>query len=231
MFIMKKTPSLSVHKKNSGFTLLEIMIAIVIISFIMGIVYTTFSTISTSDKRTATSHELTVKARNLIEVLTRDISSVYSPQELPQNSQLSQNQADSGLQYAFIGYSDELESVKLDFITIDIDSNQRDDLKIMEVGYLLSQSDQEGLRLVKRVDYTPDDDITEGGNSFEMMDGLNSFKFEFMDDNGNWLSDWNSVSGTETLPKGVRVEFSLKADGMSIETFSFQVPIYIGKEF
>ncbi len=225
MFVMKNI-SLPVNK-NSGFTLLEIMIAIVIISFIMGIVYTTFSTISNADKRTVTSHEITVKARNLIEVLTRDISSAYFPQDpLP-----SRNPEGSNLQYAFIGYSDETESAKLDFITIDVDSSRPDDIKIKEVGYFLSRLEKGELRLMKRVDDTPDDDIAEGGNSYELMDGLNSLKFKFMDDNGNWISDWNTVTGNTGLPKGVKVEFSLTGEDLSIETFSFQVPIHLGKAF
>jgi len=220
-----KTP-VSSHKKDAGFTLLEIMIAVTIISFMMGIVYTTFSTISQSDKRTAISHELTLKARNLIELITRDISSVY----LPAGYSPAKNQSDSNLQYAFIGNSEETEGFSLDFITSDADPERPDDIKIKEVGYFTVRSGQEGLTLFKREDDTPDDNIREGGRSYEVMAGLNSLSFEFMNNRGEWKNDWNTLTGG-SLPAGVKVEFSLIGEEMLVETFSFQIPIYMGKLF
>ena len=102
---------------------------------------------------------------------------------------------------------------------------------MQEVGYYLYASEEEtGFVLIKRVDNTPDNDITEGGSSFELIDSIASLTFEFKGENNEseWEETWNSFE-KKALPGAVRIEISFADEGEISWIFSTQFPIYQGK--
>ena len=156
-------------RDKKGFTLLEVMVAITVLSFILGIVYTTFATISESGRRGAALLESDVKVRNLAEYLMRDLSSLIIDLEHPPVAGKA-----TGLIYGLVGSRLDEEGTRLDFTALSTDSGDFRDAVVTEIGYYLLPTEGGSFRLMKRIDETPDDNIEEGGHSFEIMEGLSS---------------------------------------------------------
>lgn len=217
-------------RKNlcGGFTLLEIMVAITILSFVFGVVYTTFATISESEKKISLSADISEKARNLLEYITRDISSTVVPEQIG-TSPAADKQAKTI--YGFRGVIAENGFTKIDFTTAGPDTGNARYTSIQEVGYYLLPSDSGGFRLMKRIDPTPDGDITEGGRSFELMGNLDSMKIEFLNHAGEWLEEWVKEE-KERLPRAIKIDISfLPGDGEDKEFFTTLSPIYQGRKY
>ncbi len=209
-----------------GFTLLEILVAITILSFIFGVVYASFSSISDSDKRIHSSNEIAVKARNLMEYMVKDISSAFYPRA----TGVVKNREDT-LAYGFTSDSRE-GTPRLNFTAIISDFNYRGDKKVAELGYYLSPVEGRGYSLIKRVDETPDGNIMDGGYSEELMRDISSLSFEFLRSKDEWIEEWNVAGSpiiTSGLPKAIIIKLGLLDDSGEEKTFSIQIPINSGR--
>ena len=217
----------TVWNKN-GFTLLEIMIAITILSVIMGIVYSSFSAISESDRRISLASESALKARNLFALMTREISSTFvSP------TPLGAGDKEDRLNYGFI-CTKEGDVQRIDFTTALSDSGSMPDVALKEIGYYLMPREEGGYSLFKHIDVTPDDDISAGGGNYFLMDGVASLRYEFMkgeDEMTDAIPDEWNASDKGSLPKAIRVELSLVNAQSDIETFSTTISLYLAKTF
>jgi len=202
------------------------MVAITIVTFIFGAVYTTFATISESDKRASAFIEEDLKVRSLSEYLMKDISSAFINLE-----NTGAGDQSPGLVYGLVGEAGEAGLSRLDFTAIETDTGTFNGASIVEIGYFLVPSKEGGYALAKRVDDTPDDNLLEGGSSFELVDGLTALSFRFRKAAGEWEATWDSLDG-RGLPDEVHVEVILKDDnGMKETPFSLYIPLYIGKYY
>lgn len=217
--------NMSTISNKRGFTLLEVVVAITVLSFIMGIVYKTFATVADSNKRGIVLLESDIKVRNLAQFLTKDLSSIFI-------DYINSNSG-TGISYGLVGSSLEEEGNKLNFTALSTESGSFSDAFISEVGYFLQRQEGEGFRLMKRIDKTPDDKIEEGGQIFEIIEGLKSLSFEFLDDNGNWISEWDSFKSnftTNKLPKSIKIIIAFSEDEEDKPSFLLEVPVFIGAE-
>lgn len=209
---------------NKGFTLLEVMTAITVLAFILGIVYTTFATVSESDRRGAAAMESNIKVRNLAEQMTGDLSSLFIDFDQP-----PENYGPPGLKYGMISGDPAQGGASLDFTAIMADSGDFNDAVIAEIGYTLLPSEGGGFRLMKRIDDTPDDNLREGGHSFELMEGISSLVFEFLDNKGEWQKEWDSLS-ENSLPRSIKIVIAFDEENGERKSSSMQVPVYLGVE-
>ena len=217
----------TVWNKN-GFTLLEIMIAITILSVIMGIVYSSFSAISESDRRISLASESSLKARNLFAMMTKEISSVFVPP-----LSLGDGELEDRLNYGFI-CAKEGDVQRIDFTTALSDSGSVSDVALKEIGYYLMPKEEGGYSLFKHIDVTPDDDISAGGSDYFLMDGVASLRYGFMkgeDEMPDAIPDEWDASNKGSLPGAVRVELSLVNAELDMETFSTTISLYLAKTF
>ncbi|MBE9504950.1 MAG: prepilin-type N-terminal cleavage/methylation domain-containing protein [Proteobacteria bacterium] len=211
-------------RNNRGFTLLEVMIAITVLAFILGIVYTTFATVSESYKRGAAALESNVKIRNLAEYMMKDLSSLFIDfdQDLDKCNPAC-------LTYGLVSDIVSEGVSRLDFTALSTDSDDFNDAFITEVGYSLLPSGESSYSLIKRIDETPDENLKEGGHSFELMEGISSLTFEFFNDKGEWLKEWYSLD-KNLLPRTIKIIIAFDDDMGESKTFSMQVPVYLGVE-
>ena len=218
-------------RNRNGFTLLEIMIAITILSFIMGIVYSSFSAISESDKRISLTSESALKARNLFGLMSMEISSIFVP-----STPADVGDKEDRLNYGFICIK-EGDVQRIDFTAALSDSGSMSDVALKEVGYYLmprEDGEEGGYSLFKRIDATPDDDISSGGDDYFLMDGVSSLRYEFIkssNEMGSEIVDEVDVTNKASLPKAIRVELSLINADLDIETFSTTISPYLAKSF
>ena len=215
---------LSRLSSGSGFTLLEIMIAITILSLIMGVVYSSFSAISESDRKISLASETALRARNLFGMMTKEISSVFVPAAAG-----GSGEAQDRLNYGFVCTADG-EMQRLDFTAAISDSGRISDATLKEISYFLKPKEGGGNSLFKRMDATPDDDISSGGRDFFLMDDVASLRYEFVKGEDEPTAEWESLTKA-SLPKIVRVELSLINKESDIETFVTTIPIYLAKTF
>ena len=212
-----------VRNKN-GFTLLEIMIAITILSVIMGIVYSSFSAISESDRRISLASESSLKARNLFAMMTKEISSVFVPP-----LSLGDGELEDRLNYGFI-CAKEGDVQRIDFTTALSDTGSVSDVALKEIGYYLMPREEGGYSLFKHIDMTPDSDISTGGSNYFLMDGVASLRYEFIKNEDEIVNELDA-SSKASLPKVVRVELSLVNAESDMETFSTTISLYLAKTF
>ncbi len=220
-------PQHIVRNKN-GFTLLEIMIAITILSFIMGIVYSSFSAISESDRRISLASESALKARNLFGLMNREMSSIFVP-SVPTGDGDKEDRLNYGLICAKEG-----DVQRINFTAALSDSGSMPDVALKELGYYLMSKEDGSYSLFKRIDVTPDDDISAGGVDYFLMDGVSSLEYGFMKSGdempGEIPGEWDA-SDKGSLPKAIKVELSLINAESDIETFSTTISPYLAKTF
>ena len=218
-----------VRNKN-GFTLLEIMIAITILSFIMGIVYSSFSAISESDRKISLASESSLKARNLFAMMSMEISSIFVPA-----TPTSDGDKEDRLNYGLVCIK-EGDLQRINFTAALSDSGSMSDVALKEVGYYLipmedgGNGEGGGYSLFKRIDTTPDDDVSSGGGDYFLMDGVSSLRYEFMK-NSDEVIEKLEANNKGSLPKAIRVELSLINAESDIETFSTTISPYLAKSF
>lgn len=218
-----KKRSLAEHLKRvqseKGFTLLEILIAITILAFVLSIIYSSFFAISQSEKGVTQSTEIEIKARNLIQMLMRDLSSAVIPE-------VSAGKKEYTLNYGFYCARNETGQ-KLDFTASLSESGNVIDASLIEVGYFLVANERGSYDLLKRIDLTPDADIGEGGRELLLMKDLSSLTFQFMNKKGEWTELWE---GKES-PRAIRIILNLLNADKNKEEFVTEVPLYRGKVY
>ncbi|MDH3976738.1 MAG: prepilin-type N-terminal cleavage/methylation domain-containing protein [Deltaproteobacteria bacterium] len=206
-------------KSEAGFTLLEILIAVTVLAFIMTIIYSSFFAISQSEKRVSLSTEVEIKARNLMEMLMRDLSSAVIPRD-------GTEKKEGTLNYGLYCTQTE-KGQKLDFTASLSDSANVIDARLREVGYFLVANERGSYDLVKRIDLTPDDDIQQGGRDLLLMKDLASLAFQFKKNKGDWMDLWDG----KERPQAIRITLTLLNDDENEEEFITELPLYGGKVF
>ncbi len=211
------------HSSERGFTLLEIMVAITLLTFVFGIVYSTFAAISSSDRKVTAIEEIALSARNLFQVMMKDVGSAY----LPANAG-SGKERESTLFYGFIA-DQTVDDGEVNFTAL-VSSGTTNplDRRIEEIGYSLLKSDDGTFRLMKRIDATPDGDIGEGGETFELLRDVTSLKFSFRKSDGEWADSWDSTT-LDGPPLGIKMEIALSDGGSESAAFTAYFPVGSGK--
>lgn len=198
--------SLYINKWNKGFTLIEILIAISILSIILAAVYSTFflayKAINDVDEAMIKMQEV----RTALDILRREInSSVYESENKKTFLKI--------IDRDFKGKpANEISFTTFSFLMPGI----------TEVSYYVDEKDSK-LVLFKGIKQA----LNEGkGETAEIIEGIEGFSVEAKY-NDNWVKTWNTdINGS--LPEELRVSLSVGIKGESI-TLSEIVKPYIGK--
>ncbi len=203
-------------KSKEGFTLLEIMVALLILTIILMFVYGTFFA--------------TINARDIIEEKNE---SVQTARIILQ-----------GVRDAEEGYEmDKLHFTTLSHIPIPIapeDNNQSD---LAEISYIWERdSEEETLYLFRREDFAVDTDLTEGGTYAMLGKGIQEFRLRYytVSDSGQsyqWVEEWDSTQNN-TLPLAVEVRLVFKEKRKNGEkereieekSYTALIPLYLAQD-
>lgn len=209
--------------RRQGFTLIEVLVAVAILSMIFSMVQVILiSTITARDFVQEQTHVDRIGTR-LLSLISQDIHAAYLYQlEEP----------------SFVGKS-EREGDRLDFVTNTDSFLNGNDSKsdLCEVGYFLKPNPEEAYtyKLLRREDYFMDENLAQGGYAIKLYDRVASLEFRYIDKKGASHKDWNSKTekglpqavlitlGLYTAKRGAPVEVLLK----SIQTFPTCVPILV----
>ena len=192
-----------------GLTLLEVLVSLLILSIIMGAVYSTYTSNVEVIQNTRLKGQVYQMGRIALDRMTRDLeSAIVALETAHEKTQLGMIAMDHE--------TDGKPADRLDFTTLAhlplSDRKPRTDL--CEVGYRLTEDPENEGRyiLYRRDDAIPDTDLGSGGYSHELARGVTGLDFMFQDSRGEEFDNWDTTQGTpcSDLPTLITVRLTIQ---------------------
>ena len=172
---------------QAGFTLVEILIAVAIVSLILTIIYGSYASSIDTMNYTREKMEAFSIIRLTLSRMNEELTSSFFSED---NKDVMFSGEEGSL--SFISSSQE---------RIFKDSKE---YELSEIGYFTEAAEEgESLCLWRREDRTPDDDVLEGGEKEKLMEGLKGIEFKYYDGE-EWRDAWDSKEES-CLPQAVKV--------------------------
>ncbi|MCC7201512.1 MAG: prepilin-type N-terminal cleavage/methylation domain-containing protein [Nitrospirae bacterium] len=196
---------MSGKRSNSGFTLMEVLIATAILGIIMVTIYGSFVQTRRVIGRTESAVEGLRGVRAAFSRITSDIGMAFL-------SAANDNTFFVGTDDYEASYpSDQIEFTSFSHIRRSSDARESDQ---MEVGYFLRKDYEGASVLMKREKNRIDPNPTFGGRTYELCEEIAGLDFRYLDE-GVWFESWDSRV-TKKLPEAVEITLITK-DGNGIE--------------
>ena len=202
---------------SMGFTLLEVLLAMAILSVIMTVIYASFSTAGRNIEQAETIRDESDLARTLIARLSDDIANAYVNPFM--NTPTTVTIFYGKKEEAEFGTGPGNEKVRHDSISLTTLTNWRkpdsNQMELWEVGYFFKeQPDGKGYALFRREkrELSKDTPALEGGDEYEITDRVESIKFTYLNNSLTWTDNgWDSRSSTfgQKMPKAVEIAIAL----------------------
>jgi type II secretion system protein J len=175
-------------KNHRGFTLLEIVIAIGLSSFLLLTVYMAYFGINRSIDSASEGQDAIETGRLLMELIKQDLRGI-SPN--PKYQLISK----------IVESMEKEPDQRIDFVTTSyLGANP---MGLSEVGYFIYKTEDNKKIFIRRESKEVKDDPREGGTTCELSRIVSSFKLSFY--NGtDWVDEWDSKSAGK-LPKQVKI--------------------------
>ena len=208
------------QRLSPGFTLFEVLITLAILGVILSILYMTFHQSMKVMADTDDRAEAIQQGRMILERMTGDLKgAILFPQK----------EGNQGFRTGLIARSakegtDFMD--RLDFTTLADAASPAGEWGVGEVGYYLDREPGgRGLTLFRRQDGAMDGDLTRGGRSIAVCDGVRSLSFSYFDRTGRNVKDWDSLAGEMKgkLPSRVEVDLRLEDSRSQVHEFRTQV--------
>lgn len=186
-------------KKNSGFTLMEILIAIFILGIVMATVLGTFTGIISSSRQAEKKAELYQTGRAVMDLIATDVRGIFK-----------QPVEESG---SFFNGNSEMVEDKLmsrvEFITTNsLPMGIKRNPFLSEVGYHVKKSmKKDTYSLWRRSQFPPEYPYGEGGREVPVCRIIEKFRLEFVYNNDI------KKNLTNFIPEAVIIDLTLNIDG------------------
>jgi general secretion pathway protein J len=192
-----------------GFTLLEILIAIAILSVILSVIYGSYHSSVQTIQAVQASSDLYRSTRLILDIMSEDIRGAY----ISRFTNPSQ-----AMMFAFVGedhWDGAFPADTLNFTSTTRRLNDSDQpLSIFaEIGYFLETDEKTGRKkLMRRESYVVDQDVKTGGTSIEMGLWVLGLDLKYVDANNNTWDFWDSTAGehAKELPKMVEIHLLME---------------------
>jgi len=187
-------------RSHHGFTLVEILVAVAIVSLILATVLGTITGIMSSSETAVKKAELYQTGRSLMDLLSADIRGLFRVQ-LPEGGVFFRGITETA--------ETDLTMSRLAFITthslpVGIERNPF----LSEVGYRVKKNENDGLySLWRRAQFPPEYPYDEGGTEVPVCRIIESFHLEFVHNNGRRTELFGFV------PDAVILSFTLNLEG------------------
>ncbi|MBF0277623.1 MAG: prepilin-type N-terminal cleavage/methylation domain-containing protein [SAR324 cluster bacterium] len=236
-----------------GFSLLEVIIAIALLSVIMSLLYNAFFQISDSTKKVARSLEAGQELRLLMKIVLDDLQAVQYLESLvvhnhPDNPEYfhtglfsRQIEGPNNEPASFVQFH---AAIPTRFFPEAI--KQQKDPELHELEYYLEiEPLTQKWQFIRREDFYVDSDITEGGVEQVLSESIVKFDLEYLEQNilksdslelqEVWVREWDSQEGscsnasgsTPCLPLAIRLTMSILGENDNIVTDTLQVNLPI----
>jgi type II secretion system protein J len=197
---------------NSGFTLIEMLVAVAVSSVILLMVYTAYNSVIKTVNYGRTAASYYKQLNHILNRIDSDLTCMYWKEG---NSALQLvsifNGSNSIISFVTAEYRDYriLPSPVAQYPATDIH----------ETGYYLVQNPGErNYTLIRKTDIHYDDSFSEGGFEEELLTQVVSLKFEFQY-RSDWSDNWNTAD-QKRLPKAVRTTLETIDPFGNVEKYS-----------
>jgi type II secretion system protein J len=208
--------------KKNGFTLLEILMTLAILSVVFSLLYMTFNQSMMVMAAAGDRAEVIQEGRLILERIGAELKGGFISN--PGNSL-------PAFRYGLVGrtskegeyYQDQLDFTSLAPPYADIQGGEGE---ILEIGYFLEREPGgKGLTLFRRQDEALDGDLQRGGRTLSIRDGVRGLSFTYFDRQGQTQKEWNSLDGIHRneLPTRIEIHLTLEDSHNQLHTFRSQV--------
>lgn len=196
---------------RKGFTLLEILLAITILSFVGTLIYGGFAQTSLNKQRVETDIDHSRIVHTALQRMAREISMAFISVHVNADPQLQ------AVKTAFIG-ADRLGADRLDFNSFSHRRLYRNahESDQNSISYFVTQhpEDPDLQVLARREENRIDEDPLSGGKSLILVEGVEELDIEYLDPlSQQWVKSWDSTNPAgqlNRLPTQVRIRLSVR---------------------
>ena len=188
------------ERRKGGFTLVELMLAVLILAIMMSIVYGVVVSTVNAAKRVEEITGSSEIGPAILTTIRTDLEGAFLPKAEGEY---------------FVATKSSGGRDRINFVTSVMAYGPENDIEeprfhsVNEVGYQLIESRKEqGLAILyRREDFFIDNDPLKGGRLTELYDRVRSFSLRFLEGE-TWRGDWNSKT-QKGLPKAVEIELKI----------------------
>ena len=206
---------------RAGFTLLEVMMALVITGLVLAMVYSSFTAVMETRERVTAATDTNMTARLLLSRMVREIESAFIVQrgeDAPPESRYTH----------FDGDQNEIDGMAADRISFTtfahtkrgMNADESDQGVISYESELFPSDDgsEDTLAIIRREWRR----VAPAGETqtyqpvpIPIAEGIEGFRLRFLEEGGNWVTRWDSTDlrTLDALPAAVEITLSL-ADGL-----------------
>ena len=233
----KQQPAISQHRhatnhrtREGGFTLVELLLAIVILGMVVTTVLVSYNTVFSTTDALESSSNMYEMAKNCLKQMTVDLESIYISQPpVYRQPEFDDEPSD----FRVVGLSKDLSGTgfaQLRFTSrahLPLENSSR--RGIAEIVYYV-QTREDGSQVLKRSDNLyPYPEFEEKGSDPTLCEHVKSLAFTFFDDEGSENDSWDSESDTfaYATPGAIGIELEI-GDQSSSHTFRtlVKLPVY-----
>jgi general secretion pathway protein J len=195
-------------RRQGGFTLIEILLAVAILAIVLAMVYTSFDQTSTLAKRVEAVSEEFQGARIAFVKLSSELTSAYGGFDSTGTGGLA-----GELSGGFVG-TDALgpDGQDADGLTFDtmarVAPEDRPGSYHSRISYRM-----EGDRLLHKEEPDRQDLAAAPAPEWPLVEGLAGFRLRYMTEAGDWIDSWGGEDGQTGLPRAVEVTLLFPAEG------------------
>ena len=197
--------------KQAGFTLLEVILAVGLLSVVSVSLFVTMSRSFRVKDNMSVLSERYHEGRQVMRRITREIRMAFLKAQPPEEVQ----EEGPAVITRFLGEEDEIYFANTAHVRLRAEGRESDQA---EVAYFLKRPSYKtpyrGSTLFRRESRRVDDRPDRGGSTWPVVDGVKSFKLEYWDDakeigDDAWQRSWDS-DDNQLLPARVRVTLELE---------------------
>ena len=196
---------------DSGFTLIEMLVAVAVSSVILLMVYTAYNSVIKTVNYGRTVASYYQQLNHILNRIDSDLSAMYWKDG---NSKLQLVSIFNG-RYSILSF---VTAEYRDNRIIPSPTSQYPVTDIHETGYYLAQKPgDKNYTLVRKTDIHYDDSFSEGGFEEDLLAQVVSLKFEFQY-RSDWSDNWNTAD-QKRIPRAVRTTIELVDPFGNIEKY------------
>jgi general secretion pathway protein J len=210
-----------------GFTLLEVMVAVGIVTMVGVLIYGAFLGMSRSRTNMARISDRYQQGRQAVERMGRELGSAFLSAHIPfQQTQYTRETSFVGSDH---GAGDRVDFVSFSNLRLEKDTHESDQC---ELSYYTESNPETGATdLVRRIAKNIDDKPDRGGLVQVLAENVESFNIRYLDPlTSEWLDTWDSsqpAAQLGRLPSAVWITLWLR-DGPRGEAVKFETKAPIG---
>ena len=209
-------------RKQSGVTLIEMMVAMAILAIVATLMYTGFTQTSKNKQRVEAELDRNHEVRMGIERMARELSMAFMSAQI--NPDLSLQVVKTGFIGKEAGGGSRVDFTSFSHKRLYRDAHESDQ---NELSYFMADDpDDSRLKVLARREQSRiDNDFEKGGRTQIMIRNITGFELQFLDPtSGEWISTWDSTQAAmqfNRLPTQVRIKVTLPPAGSTGEDLVF----------